>query len=71
MRCLQKSVLIGGQPYFLIARDNGSVDIQRSIELEDKILIPLDKDAYINKAYSFLSEDHVKSCIDNAKRLMG
>jgi hypothetical protein len=65
---LAEAVLIGGQPYFLIATISGSVDIQRSIELEDKILIPLDKDAYINKAYSFLSEDHVKSSIDNAKR---
>jgi hypothetical protein len=65
---LAEAVLIGGQPYFLIATISGSVDIQRSIELADKILIPLDKDAYINKPYSFLSEDHVKSSIDNAKR---
>jgi hypothetical protein len=65
---LAEAVLIGDKPYFLIARDNGSIDIQRSIELEDKILIPLDKEAYINKAYSFLSEDDVKSCIAIAKQ---
>jgi hypothetical protein len=65
---LAEAVLIAHQPHFLIVKDNGSVDIQRSIELEDKILIPLDKEAYINKAYSFLSEDDVKSCIDSAKQ---
>ncbi len=65
---LAEAVLIGGRPCFLIATINGSVDIQRSIELEDKILIPLEKEAYINKPYSFLSEDHVTSCIDNAKQ---
>ncbi|MDQ6668764.1 MAG: bifunctional DNA primase/polymerase, partial [Thermoproteota archaeon] len=65
---LAEAVLIGGQPCFLSATVNGPVDIQRSIELEDKVLMPLDKDAYINKPYSFLSEDHVKSCIDNAKQ---
>jgi len=65
---LAEAVLIAHQPHFLIVKDTGSVDIQRSIELEDKILIPLDKEAYINKAYSFLSEDDVKSCIDSAKQ---
>ena len=60
---LAEAVLIGGHPHFLIARENGSIDTQRSIELEDKILIP-----YINNTYSFLSEDHVKSCIENAKQ---
>jgi hypothetical protein len=65
---LAEAVLIGRQPCFLIARIYGSVDIQRLIELEDKNLMPLDKEAYINKPYSFFSEDHVKSCIDNAKQ---
>lgn len=64
---LAEAVLINGFPSFPIAKNNGSIEIERSIELADKILIPLDSDSYINKAYSFLSEEQVRYAIENVK----
>ena len=37
---LAEAVLIDGQPYFLIARENGSIDVQRSILIDSPILSP-------------------------------
>ena len=57
---LAEAVLIAGQPKFLVVdRNSGSISIKSSINMEGKILKPLKKEAYLSKAYSFLSEQEI------------
>jgi hypothetical protein len=60
---LAESVLIGGLPFFLTAR-NGTITIQDQCIFLDKILKPLEPLSYVNKPYSFRSaleiEAHIK-----------
>jgi hypothetical protein len=62
---LVEAVLIRNKPYFLVSHQ-GSITIQATLALDDKILVPLDIDSYINKPYSFLSEEEVRLFIENA-----
>jgi len=55
---LAESVLIGGLPFFLVAR-NGTVTIEDQCVFPDKILKPLEPLSYVNKAYSFGSDIEV------------
>src|SRR5262249_12732803 len=63
---LAEAVLICNKPYFLVSQQ-GSIKIQPTLEIDDKILVPLDVDSYINKPYSFVSEEEVTLRIENAK----
>jgi hypothetical protein len=63
---LVESILINGISHFLIS--NGSnITIQRSIELDNKILKPFESNSYLNKAYSFSSKEEVQEYIQRAK----
>ena len=55
---LAEAVLIAGQPTFLVVRrdSGGAISIESSINLDDRILMPLGKDSCLYKLYSFSSE---------------
>jgi len=63
---LAEAVLICNKPYFLVSQQ-GSIKIQPTLELDDKVLVPPEVDSYIYKPYSFASEEEVRLCIENAK----
>jgi hypothetical protein len=63
---LVESVMVGGIPKFLIS-DGKDIKIQTSIELEKKILKPFESTMYLNKPYSFDSDEQVQQYINKAK----
>jgi hypothetical protein len=64
---LAESVLIAGEPYFLVTRA-GEITIETSIQLTDnKILMPLEIESYLSKPYSFPSSEEVQQYIRKAK----
>ena len=63
---LVESVIIGGIPKFLIS-DGKNIKIQTSIELEKTILKPFESNLYMNKPYSFDSDEQVQEYINKAK----
>jgi hypothetical protein len=63
---LVESVIVGGIPKFLIS-DGNEIRIQPSIELEKKILKPFESNMYMNKPYSFDSDEQVQEYINRAK----
>lgn len=63
---LVESVIVGGIPKFLIS-DGNDIKIQTSIEVEKKILKPFESNMYINKRYSFDSDEQVLEYINRAK----
>jgi hypothetical protein len=75
---LAEAVIIDGKSYFLVVCNNDDsnsndssssslVSIQEFIELNDKILKPLEEDAYLSKPYNFASEQQVREYIDSTK----
>lgn len=63
---LVESIIIASTPKFLIS-DGSKIEIKTSIELESKILKPFNENMYMNKTYSFESEEQVKEYIEKAK----
>jgi len=63
---LAEAILINNLPFFLVNDETGTISIQEQLELEDKILKPLDLISYVNKPYTFASIDQVNLFIDNA-----
>lgn len=63
---LVESILIAGIPKFLVS-DGTDIKIQSSIELEDKILMPFASSSYMNKPYSFDSDEEVQEYIEKSK----
>jgi hypothetical protein len=67
---LAEAVLIAGQPRFLVSkRDGGSISIESSIKVDHKILIPLRRESYLSKPYSFSTEQQLHGCIAAARHL--
>jgi hypothetical protein len=64
---LVESVLINGIPKFLVFDSLAGIRIESSIELENKILKPLELNSYMNKPYTFDSDEQVRQYIENAK----
>lgn len=64
---LVESILVKGIPKFLIS-DGKNIEIKNSIELENKTLKPFDKNMYMNKPYSFDSDEQVQEYIEKAKK---
>jgi hypothetical protein len=62
---LVESILVGGISKFLIY-DGKNIKIQSSIELENKILKPFESNLYMNKPYSFISDEQVQEYIQKA-----
>lgn len=65
---LAESVLIGGFPFFLVAR-NGKVVIQDQIPFPDIILKPLEFTSYVNKPYCFNSRKEIEDYLNENKTL--
>jgi hypothetical protein len=63
---LIESVIIGGVPKFLIS-DGKNIKIQTTIELEKKILKPFESNMYMNRPYSFDSDEQALEYIEKAK----
>src|SRR5688572_4919137 len=63
---LVESVMVGGIPKFLIT-DEKDIKIQKLIELENKILKPFESAMYMNKPYSFDTDEQVLEYIHKAK----
>src|SRR5829696_1388821 len=64
---LAEAVLIAGQPYFLVS-ENAEISIVPSIDLEDRVIKPLEQDSYLSGSYTFTSEQELKNCIQKAKK---
>jgi hypothetical protein len=70
---IAESVIIGNTPYFAVARitdDNRSVNItlEDSIPISDTIEYrPFEKEAYLNRPYSFKSKEEFDDTIEKAK----
>jgi len=63
---LVESVLVKGVPKFLIS-DGSNIKIQSSIELEDRTLKPFAPNSYMNKPYSFDSDEQVQEYVAKAR----
>jgi hypothetical protein len=67
---LAEAVLIAGQPKFLVTkRDSINISIESSINTEDKILLPLRRESYLSKPYSFSIEKQLFETIAEASHL--
>jgi hypothetical protein len=63
-----ESILIGGtKPMFLQIID-GKAKLSEKIQLPDASLYPLDRVSYLNKEYSFSSEEEINRYIERAKK---
>jgi hypothetical protein len=65
---LAEAILIGNLPYFLVVDETGSISTKEQIEVEDKILKPIDLISYVNKPYMFTSKEQLDWFIDKTKR---
>jgi hypothetical protein len=65
---LAEAVLIAGQPKFLVTKRNcDSVSIQSFINVDGKILRPLERNSYLSKPYTFSSEQEISKYENEAK----
>jgi len=68
---LAESILINNKPYFLVSekKDNGEVTIaiRECISIFNGKYRPLEAVSYVNKPYSFASEEEVKLYVERAK----
>jgi hypothetical protein len=67
---LAEAILIAGHPAFIISHKTSpsKLSILSSIELEDRIIKPLESESYINRPYAFDSREQLDAYIERAKR---
>lgn len=65
---LLETILIAGHPCFLMTGKDGKITLAAQIELEDRILKPLEASMYLNKPYSFDSKEELQAFIDSAQK---
>ena len=70
LNLLAEALLIDGEPYWLIS-EAGAIRVSKDAFLVGKRskVVPLDKEQYLTKAYSFASEEEVKHYVETASSL--
>ena len=66
---IAEAVIIGGIPYFAIAKDNSkNITLAESIPINDRTVYkPFERTAYLSEPYKFESMQHFESCVQKAR----
>jgi hypothetical protein len=65
---LAEAVILAGKPCFLIADREGNIRTTEQLELEDKIVKPLEFGMYMNKPYAFSSIEELNAYVDATRK---
>ena len=66
---IAEAVIVGGIPYFAVARANSNnITLEESIPIDDKSEYkPFERTAYLSEPYKFESRQHFKTCVEKAR----
>ena len=64
---LAEAVIISGKPKFLVS-DKGIINTAEQLIFNDRIVRPLEEVSYLNKPYSFESDQYVQTIVDECRQ---